>query len=68
MTLFHHSITFPTVDPLGDGLAEDIEAEQEEPEAMTLESDINENELDAYWQFVASDNAKSPTQFQSVDE
>lgn len=68
MTLFHHTISFPAVDPLGDGLAEEIEAEQHEPEAMSLNADVDSNDLSAYWQYVVADDAGSTTQSQSIDE
>jgi hypothetical protein len=68
MTLFHHTISFPAVDPLGDGLAEEIEAEREEPEAMSLESDINGDDLSSYWQYVSENDDKESSKNQSIDE
>lgn len=68
MPLFRHTISFPTIDPLGDGLAEEIEAEQEEPEAMSLEYDVDGDDLSSYWQYVADDNAQSSSNQQSIDE
>lgn len=68
MSLFHHTITFPAVDPLGDGLAEEIAAEQQEPEAMSLDTDIDGNNLSAYWQYVTTSDTKESKKFQNVDE
>lgn len=67
MTLFHH-ISLPPVDPLADGLDEDIQKEQLEPEAITLD-DVSEDELESYWQSVESDIQKDPEWFHfSEDE
>lgn len=70
MSLFSHHISFKQIDPLGNGLAEEIVAEQEEPEAIgTLEEGISEGELSQFWQSVESDIAKDPTWFKfSEDE
>lgn len=67
MKLFHH-ISFKKADPLGDGLREEIEAEQLEPEAITLEEGVNEGELEQYWQSVESDIGKDPEWFRFSDE
>jgi hypothetical protein len=66
MSLFHH-ISFPQVDPLGDGLREEIIAEQQEPEAMTLE-DVDAGTLSSYWQSVEEDISKDPTWFRFDNE
>lgn len=66
MTLFHH-ISFPKVDPLGDGLREEILAEQQEAEAMTLD-DVDAGTLSAYWQSVEQDIEKDPEWFRFDDE
>lgn len=70
MTLFNHHISFKQIDPLGDGLREEIEAEQREPEAIgTLEEGINEGQLSQYWQSVESDIEQDPEWFKfSEDE
>lgn len=67
MSLFHHSISLSEVDPLADGLDEDIEKEQREPEAITLE-DISESELESYWSTVESDIKKDPEWFHFSEE
>lgn len=61
--LFHHVISFRRADPLGDGLREEIEAEQLEPEAITLQEGVNEGELEAFWQEVERDIKKDPQWF-----
>jgi hypothetical protein len=67
MSLFHH-ISLPKIDPLADGLDEDITKEQLEPEAITLE-DISESELEQYWTSVESDIQRDPEWFHfSEDE
>lgn len=66
MPLFHH-ISLPEVDPLADGLDEDIQKEQSEPEAMTLD-EISETELEQYWENVESDIKKDPEWFHFSDE
>lgn len=59
MSLFHH-ISFKKVDPLGNGLREEIMAEQLEPEAIKLEDGISEGELSQYWQVVEADIERDP--------
>lgn len=66
MSLFHH-ISLPPVDPLADGLDEDIQKEQLEPEAITLD-DISEDELESYWESVESDIQKDPEWFHFSEE
>ena len=58
LNLFHHVISFKTIDPLGNGLGEEIETERLEPEAITLEEGLNEGEIEAYWQSVQDDLQK----------
>lgn len=68
MTLFKHTITFSPVDPLGDGIGEDIAAERLEPEAITLEEGVDEAALTEYWQKVEQDIEKDPTWFRFDQE
>lgn len=58
MNLFHHHVSFKKADPLGDGLGEEIEAEQLEPEAIKLEDDYSE--LVERWQQIEKDIQKDP--------
>jgi hypothetical protein len=48
------SITFTPVDPLGDGLREEIIAEQAEPERIVLEERPSENELMSYLESITT--------------
>lgn len=70
MPLFSHHISFKKIDPLGNGLAEEIAAERAEPEAIgTLEEGVNEGELSRFWQSVEADIQNDPTWFKfSEDE
>lgn len=58
-TMSHHSlmhhISFKPVDPLGDGLREDILAEQLEPEAIVLEEVPSEDALGDYLESITAD-------------
>lgn len=67
MSLFHH-ISFSKVDPLGDGLREEIQLEQLEPEAITLEERPDEAELEAYWRSVENDIEHDPEWFRFTEE
>lgn len=67
MHLFHH-ISFKQIDPLGDGLREEIEREQLEPEAITLEEGINEGELSESWQEIQQDIERDPEWFKFTEE
>lgn len=66
MQLFHHTVSFKKVDPLGDGLREEIEAEQLEPEAIRLEDDYSE--LSERWQQIEEDIRKDPEWFTFSNE
>ena len=52
MSIFN-KIHFPEIDPLGGGLAEEIAAEQQSDERITLEEIQNGNELAERWQEIA---------------
>ena len=49
------SITFSPIDPLGDGLREEIIAEQLEPERIVLEERPDEAELARYLESITAD-------------
>lgn len=66
MSLFHH-MTFQQIDPLGDGLREEILAEQQDPNAMTLD-DVDASSLSDYWQNVEADIERDPTWFRFEDD
>lgn len=59
MSLLHphllHHVTFTPIDPLGDGLREDIIAEQSEPDAINLENGLDEGDLVSYLESITAD-------------
>jgi hypothetical protein len=63
MSLFTHNISFKPIDPLGDGLGDDITTERMEPEAITLEEYVDEGQLSRYWQDVERDIENDPEWF-----
>jgi hypothetical protein len=63
-----HRVSFRQADPLGGGLREEIEAEQLEPEAITLDDGINEGQLETFWQNVEQDIERDPEWFRFTDE
>lgn len=66
MNFFHH-ISLPKIDPLGGGLREEIEAEQLESEAITLEEGVIDGELEAKWQSIEEEFKKDP-EYYSTNE
>lgn len=63
MSLFHR-IAFQPVDPLGDGLREEIAAEQQEPGAIErLEEGLDEQQLSQFWGDVVEDVKNDPEWF-----
>jgi len=67
MSLFHH-ISFKPVDPLGDGLREEIVAEQQEPEAITDLADIDGEQLVDVWDKIQGDVRNDPTWFRDSED
>jgi len=67
MSLFHHHIAFKQIDPLGDGLREEIEREQLEPEAITTFDEDGEQLIER-WQQIEQDIEKDPEWFKFSDE
>ena len=63
MNIFHHKIRFSKVDPLANGLDEEIAAEQREAEAMHSLEDTSAEELDKFWTGVVNDIKKDPDWF-----
>lgn len=68
MLLFHHRIAFKKIDPLGDGLREEIQQEQREPEAILLEDSVDEGQLSDYWQSVEADIQQDPEWFKFTED
>lgn len=64
--MLHHHVQFEKIDPLGDGLDDDIAAERRE-EVITLEDHPDETALEKYWQFVEEDIHKDPEWFTFAD-
>ncbi len=62
MSLFHH-ISLPKIDPLGGGLAEEIAAEQQGDEIITLEESVDEGKLSSFWNSVEQDIEQDPEWF-----
>jgi len=55
MSLFHkHTLALSPIDPLGDGLGDDIAAEQREGNTMNL-NDIQSSDLESFWGHVVED-------------
>lgn len=67
MSLFHH-VSFQPIDPLGDGLREEIAAEQQEPEAITSLDDIDGQELARVWGDIEEDVRNDPTWFHDSED
>lgn len=71
MPLFHshhHTVSLSAIDPLGAGLAEEIAAEQREPEAIRLDEDIEAGILSEKWQEVVNEVHQDPNWFSFADE
>jgi hypothetical protein len=62
MSFFHH-ITLPQPDPLGGGLREEIEEEQQEPESQGFTDDLDANILAERWSEVVDDLHQDPDWF-----
>lgn len=67
MNLFHNKIQFNDHDPLDDGLADAIRAEQEEPEAFETLDDYDGDKLAVSWAKIAKD-AESDQWFAYKDD
>lgn len=67
MKLFNR-IDFPEIDPLGGGLAEEIAAEQAEPEAIELEENIEAESLRQKWEQVVRELHDDPDWFSPARE
>lgn len=65
---FHHRLSLPKVDPLGGGLAEEIEAERSEPDAITLEETLDGQLIADQWAQTVEELEKDPDWFKSSDD
>ena len=62
MSLFHH-MKFSQTDPLADGLADEIRAEQSEAEAFVLSSRPDAEDLVSHLSEIVDDLKNDPTWF-----
>jgi hypothetical protein len=60
ISLFQSKLAFQPVDPLGDGLGDDIAKEQSEPEAEAFQEDIDAGNLTNFWEKVEQDVQQDP--------
>lgn len=63
-----HKLQFQPVDPLGDGLGDDIAREQAEEGAVEFQKDIDGNNLAVFWDEVEKDVQKDPNWFTFTEE
>ncbi len=68
MSLFNRHITFKKIDPLGDGLAEEIATEKNEPDAIDLEEGTDDELLVQQWDQIVKDIEKDPKWFKFADK
>lgn len=64
----HHKLQFQPVDPLGDGLGDDIAREQSEEAAAEFQQDLDGNNLAVFWDEVEKDVQKDPNWFTFTEE
>ena len=55
LSLFSRTLQFEPVDPLGDGLREDIASEQSDPDTLAFQNDIDGQSLVDFWNEVGRD-------------
>jgi hypothetical protein len=67
MSLFSRHLAFQPVDPLGDGLGDEIEAEQHEKEAIVLEEQLD-GSLANSWEQILDDVKHDPDWFQFTED
>ena len=63
-----HTIQFKPVDPLANGLADDIQAEQREAEAIRSFDDTSADELATFWSGVVRDVKNDPDWFDFAED
>ena len=54
-SIFPRKLQFEPIDPLGDGLREDILQEQSNPENLAFQDDIDGQGLTEFWNTVGQD-------------
>lgn len=65
---FHHTPSFSEPDPLGNGLAEEIAAEQAEPDAIVLQETPDGQSLSEQWQHVVEEVEQDPDWFSFAED
>jgi len=69
MSLFHHNtVRFSKPDPLANGLAEEIVAEQREADSFKTLDDMPADELDRHWDAIIDDIEKDPNWFSFTND
>lgn len=68
--MFHtkRTIHFDPIDPLADGLADDIRAEQREADAISSLDDTSADELAKFWSGVVRDVKNDPDWFDFAED
>jgi hypothetical protein len=59
MSLFHQQLAFQPIDPLADGLGDDIQVEQTEEERFELQEQLDGRLADE-WEEILTDARKDP--------
>ena len=65
---FRHSLSLSKVDPLGGGLAEEIEAEKAEPDAISLDDTLDGQLIADKWNQAVEELEKDPDWFKFSDD
>jgi hypothetical protein len=65
---FHHTPSFAEPDPLGNGLAEEIAAEQAEADAIVLQENPDGQSLSEQWQHVVEEVEQDPDWFSFAED
>ncbi len=64
---FHHKLAFAKIDPLADGLGDEIDAERAESDHIDLKEQFDP-ELEQRWEAIVDDVRKDPKWFDFSDE
>jgi len=68
LRIFGHRISLPQPDPLGGGLAEEIAAEQSEPDSIALEENLDGQLIAEQWNQAVEELEKDPDWFKFSDD
>lgn len=61
-------MSFPAADPLGDGLGDEIAAEQRESDAISSLEDVSAEELNKTWSVIVEDIKNDPEWFHFTED